>query len=493
MKLKYIWLLLIFVGFIACDEYDYEAPDNTVPLVAGSADFSNYVAVGSSLTSGYTDGALFQAGQNNSYPNMLAQKMALVGGGDFSQPFTNDNIGGLLLGGTKIANQRLYFDGAGPVLIDGVPTTEVTNILPGPYNNMGIPGSKSYHLLAQGYGNVAGVATGQANPYFARMASSPNASVMEDVMAQGPTFFSLWAGSSDVLNYALSGGTGVNQAGNFYPSTYGNNDITDPNVFAQVYSGLVSTLTSGGAKGVVANIPDITTIAHFTTVPHNPVPLDQTTADLLNGAFAGYNGGLLQAEAGGFINASERAARTIQFIEGANAVTIVDQDLTNLTPLGLPSYRQATADDLLVLTSSSFIGTTVGGNAQLLNGLSVPLDDKWVLIPSEQDEIKVATDAYNITIANVANGAGLAFVDASALMQEMADGGLQSGQFNLTSDLVLGGAFSLDGVTLTGRGYGAIANEMLEAIDATYGSNFKAAGELTDIGEFPAFYPSQLP
>lgn len=116
-----------------------------------------------------------------------------------------------------------------------------------------------------------------------------------------------------------------------------------------------------------------------------------------------------------------------------------------------------------------------------------------MLLPSEQDEIKVAIDAYNVTIAGVANGAGLAFLDANALMQEMADGGLTSGQFNLTADLVVGGAFSLDGVHLTGRGYGAIANEMLEAIDATYGSNFKAAGELTDIGEFPVFYPSQLP
>jgi len=532
MKLKYIWLLLIFVGFIACEEYDYDAPDNNlVPLVAGSADFSKYVSVGNSLTAGFTDGALFQAAQNNSLPNILAQKMALIGGGDFVQPMMSDNNGGLLLGGNKIQNQRFYFDGSGPVLIDGEPTTEVTNILSGSFNNMGVPGAKSFHLLANGYGNVAGVATGQANPYFVRMASSPNASVMEDAMAQGPTFFSLWIGNNDVLSYALSGGTGVNQAGNFDPTTYGGNDITDPNVFAQVYSGLVGTLTSGGAgaKGIVANIPDVTTIPHFTTVPYNPLdpsnPAFGPQIPILNATFAQLN----QAYAYLGSLGVDVSGRSIVFSEtAASAVVIHDESIPNLAAQLAPvligggldpltagllanqygQSRQATADDLLVLPSSSVIATLNQEYfAQLValgvpqetagqlsvNGITYPLQDKWVLLTSEQDEIQIAVDAFNGTIKAVASQAGLAFLDANALMQEMADGGLTSGQFTLTADLVVGGAFSLDGVHLTARGYGAIANEMLEAIDATYGSNFKAAGELTDIGELPAFYPSQMP
>ncbi len=524
MKLKYIWLLLIFVGFVACDDYEYDMPNEiTVELDAGSADFSKYVAIGNSLTAGFTDGALFQAGQNNSLPNILAQKMALVGGGDFVQPYTNDNIGGLLLGGNKIQNQRLYFDGAGPVLIDAEPTTEVTNILSGSFNNMGVPGAKSFHLLANGYGNVAGVVTGQANPYFVRMASSPNASVMEDVMAQGPTFFSLWIGNNDVLSYALSGGTGVNQAGNFDPSTYGGSDITDPNVFAQVYSGLVGTLTSGGAKGIVANIPNITTIPHFTTVPYNPLdpsnPAFGPQIPVLNATFAPLN------QAYAFLGVPERS---IVFSETeASPLVIHDESIPNIAAqlmqvligggldpqtAGLLANqygqsRQATADDLLVLPSSSVIATLnqehfaqlVGAGVppaqagQLsINGITYPMQDKWVLLPSEQDEIQIAVDAFNGTIKAMASQAGLAFLDANALMQDMANGGLQSGQFNLTAQLVLGGAFSLDGVHLTARGYGAIANEMLQSIDATYGSNFKAAGELTDIGELPAFYPAGL-
>ncbi len=478
-NLKYIWLLLIFIGFTACDDEDYTYPDNTVDLDSGVADFSNYVALGNSLTSGYTDGALFKAGQNNSLPNILAQKMALVGGGDFTQPYTNDNIGGLLIGGQVIQSPRLYFNGSGPVRLDAKPTTEVTNFIPGPYNNMGIPGAKAIHLLANGYGNIAGLQAGLANPYFVRMASSSNASVLEDAMSQNPTFFSLWIGINDVLGYASTGGDG-------------SDPITDQATFDFAYSTLISTLTSGGAKGVVLNIPNVTSIPFFTTVPHNPVPLDAGTAGALNEGYIQYNGGLLQLESLGAISAEEREYRTIHFVAGQNAVVIEDESLTNLTPYRLPSLRQATADDLLVLTSSSFIGTTVGGNPMLINGLSVPLSDKWVLIPSEQDEVSAATNSFNSKIKDLSTQAGLAFVDANALMQVLYSSGISSNGFDFTADLVTGGVFSLDGVHLTARGSALIADEMLKTIDATYSSNFGEAGALNDLGEFPVFYSPDL-
>ncbi|MDN3709463.1 hypothetical protein QW060_20915 [Myroides ceti] len=86
-----------------------------------------------------------------------------------------------------------------------------------------------------------------------------------------PTFFTNWIGSNDVLAYALSGGTGVDQKGNTNPATYGSDDITDPNVFAQVYATIMNTLTANGAKGVVATIPSVTSIPYFTTVKYNPL------------------------------------------------------------------------------------------------------------------------------------------------------------------------------------------------------------------------------
>ena len=494
MNTKYLWLLMLAVAFTAC-ETDDSADDieEVVALTAGTADFSNYVAVGASFTAGFADGALFIASQENSFPNILSQQFSAIGGGTLTQPLMSDNNGGLLLGGVQIANPRLFFNGAGPALLDAMPTTEVSNILAGPFTNMGVPGAKSFHLLANGYGNIAGVATGQANPYFVRMASSSNASILEDAVAQNASFFTLSEmGGIDVLSFATSGGSGVDQTGNFDPTTYGSNDITDPTVFAGTMDAVVNALTANGAKGAVTTVPYVTSLPYFTTVPYNPVPLDEGTAALLNGGYAQYNGGLLQAEGAGLISADERAARTIEFVAGDNSVVIDDQDLTNLTGLGLPNFRQTTSEDLMVLTSRSFIGTLVNNDPLLINGLSVPLADQWVLTSTETQSVLTATDAYNVTIESIANAKGLAFVDLNAILEQASTTGVVFDDFTLDTSLVFGGLVSLDGVHLTARGYAYMANSFLAAIDATYGSNFHEAGQVAKADNYVVSYPEGL-
>ncbi|HET8804213.1 MAG TPA: G-D-S-L family lipolytic protein, partial [Aequorivita sp.] len=210
--LKYTFAL-VALGFVSCDpEFDSPVTDEGF-YTSGTADLSKYVSVGNSLTAGYADGALYITGQNNSYPNIMAEQFSFAGGGDFTQPLMNDNVGGLLLGGTQITENR-YILAVGPngnpspVRLIGTPTTDIANKLTGPFNNMGVPGAKSFHLVAPGYGNIAGVPTGAANPYFARFASSESATVIGDAAAQNATFFSLWIGNNDILGYATSGGSG---------------------------------------------------------------------------------------------------------------------------------------------------------------------------------------------------------------------------------------------------------------------------------------------
>ena len=484
------WLLFVSLAFVACDNNDLDDDVvQLVPLTAGSADFSRYVAVGNSLTAGYSDNALFKAGQQNSYPNNLAQQFAEVGGGEFKIPYLgDDNLGGLLFAGNVIQPTRLYFNGVGPVNVPGTPVNEVTQKLTGPFGNMGVPGAKVFHLIAPGYGNPAGVPTGQANPYFARFSSSNSATVLGDAMAQVPTFFSLWIGANDVLSYATSGGIGVNQLGNLDPATYGGNDITDPQVFGAVYSGLVNGLIGSGAKGVVANIPYVTSIPYFRTVPYNAVPLPEANAIQLNAGYAQYNGGLQQAVGLGAITADEAARRKIVFSAGQNAVVMVDSYLTDLSAFGIPSYRQATKDDLIVLTARTFIGTTVGGNPALINGVSVPLEDNWVLSKDEVAEVKVAVDSYNAIIKGIAIEKGLAFVDANAILSTLYSSGLNYGNYNLTATYVTGGAFSLDGVHPGARGYAFLANKFAEAINAQYGSTLRGV----NIGNYSTLYPQNL-
>ncbi len=487
MKKNIKWLLLVSLTFMACNNDESDTPAE-VPVVPGSAVFTKYIALGDSFAAGYSDNALFVKGQSNAYPNILAQQFVAAGGGAFATPNMSDNIGGLLLGGNVIAGTRLYFNGQAPVNVSGKPTTEVTNHLTGTFGNLGVPGAKSFHLVAPGYGNVAGVASGAANPYFARFSSAPSTTVLADAVSQNPTFFSLFIGGNDVLSYATSGGIGKDQTGNMDPSTYGSNDITDPTVFKNIYSNLVTALTAKGAKGVVANLPYITSLPYFTTVPYNPAPLTAAAATQLNSGYAAYNGGLQQMVTNKLLTADEAARRTIKFIAGNNAVVVVDSYLTNLAAYGLPSYRQATKEDLVILSARTFIGTTVGGDATKVNGLSVPLADNWVLTKDEVAEVKKATDAYNVTIQAIATEKGLAFVDTKVTMTQLSSGGVKFGNFVMSSTYVTGGAFSLDGVHPSARGYGLIANIFIDAINAKYQSTLRHV----DLALYPIQYPAVI-
>jgi len=543
-NLKYILYSLALLAFVACNEpidiLEEQGIDTTVvqlpALSAGSADFSTYVSLGNSLTAGFTDNALFRASQENSFPNILAQKFSMLGGGNFTQPMMNDNVGGLLLAGNPIISPtsgnrlfapRLVFGGAGPVPLQSInpgaesSTDFALNNPTGPFNNMGVPGASSFHLIAPGYGNIANFPAA-ANPYFIRMTgATPNASIMEMAMAQSPSFVTLWVGANDVLGYATGGAS--------------SGAPTPQPTFDFAMSQIMSAL--GGTQGVVANVPYVTDIPYFTTVPHNPLdPSNPSFGPLiptLNGIFSQLN------QVYAFLGVPERS---IDFSQtSASAVVIKDESLTDLSAqitgvlnasptfpafvqsFGLPAAaapmvanlfgltygqtREANENDLLVLPSSTIIGTVNDDSVAFLmgqglppalagqfsvEGISLPLADNWVVIPSEQDEIRMAIDGYNATIQAAASTAGMAFVDANGIFQQMAAGGYTDGDFTFTADLVFGGAVSLDGVHPTSRGYALIANEFMKAIDATYDSNFEASGNLVNVGDYPTNYSHLL-
>lgn len=505
------WLLLVSLVFVACNNDDetivVSNSSDGLPLTAGAADFSKYVALGDSFAAGYSDGALFKKGQEGAYPNVLAQQFALVGGGAFTTPLMADNIGGFSSGGNQIPQfpTRMYFNGAIPVNVSGVSATVYGSTLTGPFNNMGIPGAKSFHLVTPGYGTL--------NPYFGRFASAPGAKVIDDAVVQNPTFFSLWIGGNDVLSYALSGGTGVDQTGNLNATTYESTDITDPNVFAGSFSGLVNGLTTGGRKGVVANLPYVSILPFFTTVPTNPIPLDAATAGALNGLFAPLNG---------ILAAYGQAPRFATLAAGlANPLLIKDESLPDytaqitaaLTAAFTPSlgataaaakaglmgsmYGQAkhasnavATKDYILLTAKAVIGTTQAGYPAGLNtiGVTFPMQDSTTLTADEISKLKTATDAYNVTIKALASSKGLAFVDAKAVMDQLVNGGISANGFTLTNAFVTGGGFSLDGVHPSPRGYALIANKFIEAINTTYGSNLKGV----DLGNYRILFPASL-
>ena len=148
--------------------------------------------------------------------------------------------------------------------------------------------------------------------------------------------------------------------------------------------------------------------------------------------------------------------------------------------------RQATPSDLIVLPSSGVIGTVnedIAAGLQgaglpaavaaqfAVEGVTLPLEDKWVLVPAEQTEIANATTAFNQTISNLAAQFDLAFFDVNTFFNGVASSGFQAGSAFMTADYVTGGTFSLDGIHPSPRGNAVVANQMMELINAKYGSN----------------------
>lgn len=495
---KYIGLFLLSLSIVSCDvnndlDVILEEEVPTIELNTNGLDFSSYVAIGASFTAGFTDNGLFKATQENSFPNILASKF----GTDFTQPLMNDNFGGLIFNGEPVINpanmqrvfsERLVFGGAGPVPLQAIDPTAMSttdfilNNPTGPFNNLGVPGAKSFHLIAPGYGNIANFPTA-ANPYAIRMTgNTPDKSILELAVEQNPTFFTLSEiGGNDVLGYAISGGDD-------------SSPITDIVTFEASLTALVNSLTANGAKGAIGNLPDITSLSYFTTVAYNAIPLDSQTAAQLNAGYAAYNLGLQQAFAAlagtGLFTEEEVEKRTISFSAGQNAVVIIDENLTNLGDINtafaaIPNYRQATVEDLITLPVASILPT--GG------GTAVPLSDTYVLTPEEQQEITTATTAYNTSIATLATSKGLALVDLNAVFEEATSAGIMFDDYIMNTSLVFGGLVSLDGIHLTSRGYAYMANSFLRAIDKTYGSNFaEATNGLAKAGDYPTNYSPLL-
>jgi hypothetical protein len=195
---------------------------------------------------------------------------------------------------------------------------------------------------------------------------------------------------------------------------------------------LVTQLTAGGAKGAIANIPDLTKIPYFTTVPYNGLVLDTTQAAALTQAYAQLG---------------------MKFRVGNNPFVIKD----NVTG----GRRKMLPGELVLLSVNQDSLKCQGLGSQI--GIS----KKDILTAAEISKITTAVNGYNATIKALADSKGIAFVDANAYL-----GGLQQGvtinQVNYNAALVTGNVFSLDGIHFSPKGSALTANLFIEAINRKY-------------------------
>lgn len=521
-------LTVLFTG--ACKQTPIDPvpplPPETETPSPGTAVFTKFVAVGDSYVAGMQAGAMFNVGQANSIPKILSTQFSTVGGATFNQPDINHENGFNAtfsnVGMGIIRGRLILFDPDGAVDPDGsgcqvsrsagpraagtpasnstCPSTVDTPAMPAPYNtaqspldasfpfagnkttlnNFGVPGAKLIHAGVTNYGTL--------NPLYGRFASVPASKpLITDAAEKGGNFFLFSFGLFDVLNYASSGGVG-NIDG------VGTNDMTPAATFTGAYGAtLAGMLAVPSSNGVVTTVPNVLTLPFFTAVAWNSIEFKETgctdaaTLAQLNGmtGFGGYNAALDGLVAAMAITADEAAKRKVVYAYGKNGILIKDKTLVDLTATlsginpALAPYgqvRQAKITDIMTLAAGGVLGTCPNppNNPAFVTGVSAPLDDQYVLLPSEQADITARIAAYNTTInaAAAANAGRVAVADINAAYATLitykvyvADGVTLVPTFAPPA-----GMFSEDGIHPNSRGCALMANVIIDAINAKFGA-----------------------
>lgn len=519
---KFILLVLVAgVTFSSCDGIEgslvnAELEENPLPTPteysSGSANFSNYIAIGNSLTAGYMDGALYTNGQNNSLASIIASQLVSAGGAsEFVQPNINSANGfntGVSpnpAGSTIFGRFKLFVDSD---LSDGDqsgPSVTVSGNVPAAYsgetlNNFGVPGIKVGDLLTP---------AAATNPFYARFASNPGVStILGDALSSNPTFFSLWIGNNDVLKFATTGGE---------PQTTAD-ELTIPGDFQADFSSVISQLLASDSnlKGVVGNIPNVLAAPFFQAIAYNRIELDAQTATLANGAFAGFNAALDGIVGNLGHDADDAARRKVEYSAGSNPILVIDNSLEDLGPKfdqlqgagaitedqrnALRPFQQArplsgstaVGKELPLLSAATVLGTLADPENPLsIIGVAVPMADRYALTVDEIIEIETARATFNIMIKAVvdnanAGGTRIALFDITDLESAFSDIfgfdgsaiGISVDGVNLGPDFRPTGVISTDGIHPNPRGNALIANDFIRSIEETFNAVIPKASVL---------------
>jgi lysophospholipase L1-like esterase len=219
----------------------------------GQVSFSKYVALGDSLTAGFTSGSINATYQVNSYPALLAKQFGIT---DFQQPLVSPpGLPGILQLAQLVPVPVIL-----PTPGSGVPT----NLnLPRPYDNLAVPGATVHALLTK-------TASTSANDPTDLILRRLGFTQLQQGLSLHPTFVTLWIGNNDALGSATAGTDQL---------------LTPLASFESDYRTIVGAIAASGAKMAIANIPDVTSIPFVTTLsrfipdPHTGRPA------LINGNF----------------------------------------------------------------------------------------------------------------------------------------------------------------------------------------------------------------
>lgn len=481
-------LALVLALFTGCEDYqdlDIE------PVDTGDADFSTYVSVGNSLTSGFQSNALYEDAQKYSLPNLLARQLQIE---NFEQPLiSNPGIGDPgRIELTNLENSTTQYN-----------TTQGEPINTGigqPYNNLGVPGIKiDAYLNAPGDNPFYPLIVNDGNP------QSPLANIHTAVEDLQPTAVSFWLGNNDILSYVTSGGL---------------REFTNPNDFQTQYVTSISQIQNleSDPTIIVANVPSVASIPFTTTAgpqfqsqiqDNDQIPglvvqktfyqenqqigasenrepagliakedLDDPSKALLlltGRDYLAYVGVSANPQAPTYDEAAVSAI--LNYWRGyiVNAGVATEEEVANysqsdiedtLTQMTIGQYQQTFNDG----TAPTFAASYEGFNFDEAFGLSSqnPFPNQFALGENEINITNTVIGIYNSVIASQ----GDVHFDVKTFFDEI----IQDGQYtdpnsNITLQPTIGSLFSLDGIHPSNRGHAALANELIETLNQTTTAN----------------------
>jgi len=316
----------------------------------------------------------------------------------------------------------------------------VSPINNGQINNIATFGLRVVDFPVSSY---AAVAYNNGAPYAYRFYNNKDYATPKDELSYRvhnlhPTFFTMWLGLNDVLGYAAKYGGQGDGSGNALPSTlniYNQNDISNINAFRVNYDSALNVAISEGAGGALINIPDITELPFFNTIHANALHFDR------------------QSEVDS-VQSSLPVSWNIVFQTGDNYFIIQDHN---------GNIRQAVPGEKILLSTPLDSLRCAGW------GKKKAIPAQYVLTTDELQNIRNNTDLMNSYIKQEAELHNLAYIDMYSYIKTLAAGFTYYG-VHYSAEYVKGGAYSLDGIHFTQRGYALLANQIITGINAHYGS-----------------------
>jgi hypothetical protein len=145
------------------------------------------------------------------------------------------------------------------------------------------------------------------------------------------------------------------------------------------------------------------------------------------------------------------------FAAGPNGF-VIEVPITESNPLGI---RQMVEGEKILFTAFSVLTDPQTALA--------PQPDQLILTLEELDSINSFTEDYNEIIRGY-ESANVAIVDSDDILEAINDGLFLDGT-EVDGSYIQGGAFSLDAVHLTPRGYAIVANSYIAAINEKFGAS----------------------